>query len=297
MESTIVLHNFTCLDHAYYEPGAGIRGRSFNVTAHVTGKVEGDEQVVIDFSTVKSRMKRYIDDPEVGFDHKLWVGRTSVLDGAGDGLKLRDSLLQEPGARVMNVESPGGSIFAAVPTCVIDAEDYIGKKLSDHLSSDGARIKVKISLDENVTPAFSRAPYAVFHYVHGLRNSSSFGCQNVAHGHTSYLQLVGFEERDKQEIERRLCNLAAHLDDTVFVFKENLHTGRLLGDTVSYTSRSRGTMHMSLYGHKTQVLDTETTVEHLAEYIAQLYRTSYLMPLAKHLFVSEGLSKGCIVDL
>ena len=68
--ATMFFDNVTDLDCALIKDG-NIVGRSFKIAAEVTGPIQTEEQVVIDFSACKKEMKRLIDHDKLGFDHKF----------------------------------------------------------------------------------------------------------------------------------------------------------------------------------------------------------------------------------
>lgn len=73
-QSTLFIGNLTTIDYAYIHPTRyTIKGGSLNLSVEVTGDIEPVENVVVDFGTIKKKIKSLIDDKEEGFDHKLWV--------------------------------------------------------------------------------------------------------------------------------------------------------------------------------------------------------------------------------
>jgi 6-pyruvoyl-tetrahydropterin synthase len=73
--STLFLNKITVIDHALINREGLVQGGSYNLSVKVSGEVKGEEQVVVDFSKLKSSIKNLIDDTEKGYDHKLWFIR------------------------------------------------------------------------------------------------------------------------------------------------------------------------------------------------------------------------------
>ncbi|MNC56960.1 hypothetical protein D3C75_1065880 [compost metagenome] len=49
--------------------------------------------------------------------------------------------------------------------------------------------------------------------------------------------------------------------------------------------------------HKFIVLETETTIEHIIEYVAAAFKPQLQSLKATRLYVSEGLSKGALMEI
>ena len=93
--------------------------------------------------------------------------------------------------------------------------------------------------------------------------------------------------------------IAQELDNTVFVWNEN-YNACVDGPTIKYNC-SRGEMYMCLCSpsanDKVTLLDTETTIENIVNYVEEKYRKQLLEVGTHTLFVSEGLSKGAVVHV
>jgi hypothetical protein len=143
---------------------------------------------------------------------------------------------------------------------------------------------------------------ALFRYTHGLRNSSSWGCQNIAHGHLSYIELLTVTEDGfvgTHQGNGLALRIAHDLHDTIFVDKANIkqrHGNRII---FGYTSSSRGPMEaqVNVTEQKVEVLPTETTIENLIEYVKDRYALELKAVGADYLAISEGLVKGSMVAL
>jgi hypothetical protein len=143
-------------------------------------------------------------------------------------------------------------------------------------------------------PEMPKADVALFTYSHGLKDSTSWGCNNIAHGHLSYVQIAPAnpDTLHLQEV------IASQLDGVVFVNRTNVVEESDDVISLSYTT-GRG-LFFARYQKEANyyiVLDTETTIENLVEYIRARYEQELIQAGARFLFVSEGLSKGALAAM
>lgn len=283
MQSTMFLTSVTCIDHAVITPLGTVMGGSFSPDFYVTGEVTEDESVVIDFSTCKKQMKALIDDKETGFDHKLWI---------------------IPGWSNCEYEFNGDQVTVTTPALTITApanivkvfdveDDYAnaGYEIADYLVGTGRMETVSVAVV--MDPAYqytipARLKPAFFRYSHGLKDSTSWGCQNIAHGHLSYLA-IDSDHPLTHEIQQQIAN---YLNNSMFVFKDNWNDDTR---TIEYTS-PRGHFKLSLNNtdQKICLLDTETTIENIVEAVAEMFKDDLEEIGASALYVSEGVHKGAV---
>ena len=294
MKSTLILNDLTCIDHAYIDNRGDLIGGSFHATVIITGEVTDDESVVIDFSTVKSAIKGYIDNKYTGYDHKLWI--------------LADSKVEvSVHANALSVTTPSWKINTDQNSlrCIdcMYSKHHIAKHMAKYLEEmledgSGVTFKVAVELNTNIHALESGISTYMFRYAHGLKNSSSYGCQNIAHGHLSYIQLLDNDmyAAYTSDLNDAMNNIAKQLDNTYFVSESNVtyNSDGILG--ITYESCDRGVFSAVIDTNavKVVILPVETTVEYLSAYIKDL--CSDLPEAVKYLVVSEGLSKGSIIE-
>lgn len=294
---TLVLDAVTCIDYGWITPQGTLEGRSMTPTFLVTGPVEEMEAVVCDFGTIKRRIKELIDHPVTGFDHKCVAPLPHLTSWGGNSDNSR-SYLTTP---YLNADVPKDAVRWLHTT-------DIGYELSEYLT---AGTGFSITVIPGTVPVLPQLPGdcgfpsepIVFNYCHPLKNSSSWGCRNGLHGHTSYVRPywvketcwtpgIGYIVFDL--IRRQLSKYYVHLENVV---REDLGTdGGTV--TVEYSALGRGAFRITLPASDVVVLPTETTVEYLGDFIlaqvrdqlALLYHT--VPGNLKGLMVSEGLYKG-----
>lgn len=294
--STMFLSNLTILDHAIIDERGNVVGGSFNPSFFVTGRIDPAEQVVVDFSTVKKDIKNIIDHKETGFDHKLWwiqgisLGTTSTV---GDRIIIvtPTTRLEMPTNAVRFIPTvEGADIIDTIQTCI---NKHVTKELRK--LHPGGEIQVKGYCFTDAHFPTSNQCAAFFRYAHGLKDSTSWGCNNIAHGHLSYIQLLP-TTASSVVLQKQI---ATDLHDTMFVFNENITDDFADELTVEYDTPLRG--HFLAQFNKKDyniiILETETTVEHLVEYVVAKYHNELTTLGVELVLVSEGLSKGACLTV
>lgn len=292
-QSTMFLENISVVDHAYIDREGKVVGGSKHASFQVTGNIDPVENVVVDFSTIKKDLKHWIDDNEEGFDHKLWL-----IQGFSNYTKeiLKDGLVK--------IVTP--AMEAILPANAV--REFSGNynqysleaAFNVYLESKMPGLTIKTELTEIV---FDRGVSSKFRYSHGLKNSTSWGCQNPCHGHLSFIQLA-----DSNNNVLRNYELGLHLDlteittdlyNTVFIWDDNIVNETSDSITIKYNTPERGLFVVTYQKahNKIKVLNTETTVEFLAEYIASTYKPVFDKYKVGYVWVSEGLSKGAIAKV
>lgn len=278
MHSSIFLNEVTVIDHAFINDEGIIMGGSFMASFQLSGEIDRDESVVVDFSTGKHEVKSLIDrhtsdNKSNGFDHKLWI-----LEGYSNCIyEIKDSyyIIVTPNSRFV-LPLDAVKIFESLVYGV-----NIGSNIEDFLNSN-LSFKVKCILTEQVTNlAFGHKyshPYK-FRYVHGLKNSTSYGCQSLCHGHLSYFLI--------DDIESNNIEIQKYLNNAIFINSENIIDNHELYITISYnTSRGNFEATYEKSSYNIIILDTETTIELIAEYIKNKFN------IQASFYISEGLNKG-----
>jgi hypothetical protein len=129
-----------------------------------------------------------------------------------------------------------------------------------------------------------------FTYFHGLKNSSSWGCNNIAHGHTSFVEVYDDLGNRIPEVEKLI---AYYIDGAMMIFKENLETP----NKISYES-SRGKFSLTFTDNvKTIIMDKETTIENIIEHVCAQLKPVLDYYAVSRVFISEGLQKGALKEI
>jgi hypothetical protein len=92
--------------------------------------------------------------------------------------------------------------------------------------------------------------------------------------------------------------VAQQLDDTIFVFRDNILQESAEWMMIGYTTERGGfEAQYKKDAYKLVVLETETTVEHLVDYVVGAFAEEFETAGVSHLLVSEGLSKGACATI
>lgn len=289
---TMFVRNITQVDFAYVNHDGAIIGDSVNLNANVTGSVDDAEQVVIDFGACKKQIKHIIDDTDLGMDHKLvvfngWSNYSSQVQ--------RDSKFVVDTHQVCVTAESSRNVTEIdwVGTYELSLVNYLNNMLSAQLSElHGREVIVECDLNHILAmPPFVKT-FATFSYAHGLKNSSSYGCQNIAHGHFSY---VGVDVMDfTANAQIVMNNIAKYFHEALLINVNDVSDGVL-----AYTGMTRGKFSLDLKRkqHKVIYMDTDTTVENIVKFVYSLFEQDLKDIGATKLWVSEGLSKGAVVEV
>ena len=288
MSSAIMFYGdgvITSLDYATLDEDGRVIGGSLLIGGTVSGDIEENEQVVIDFGTAKKRIKAIIDDKENGFDHKLVIPK-EIVDPQGDEQVEFETQLWK-------VSVPRNALkIIETRQLMNELTAYVNEELKKEFPS----VQVHLTASTNVQSLFGfdrEGPPSYFSYVHGLKASTSWGCQNIAHGHLSYVQVDGPALNMCRHLE---STIALTLNDSIFAHKENVVHNDDNTVTVKYeTERGKFEMTTKHCKHVSQnlvIYDKETTIENLVE---NIFKTYIKVP-GYNLLVSEGLSKGAIYN-
>ncbi len=299
MKSTMFLNNITCIDHAWVDDMGEINGNSYNLCAEITGEVDETEQVVIDFSGCKKAIKHLVDESEFAIDHRL-----VIVDGFSDAVlsQVEDRLRMQVDTPVFHAVSTVNDWYQVIkPSELIETDfripsdslymsyvaEYLEDMLLEQLRKQGYPVThVAVELSESFDlPSWANS-HVEFNYAHGLRSSTSYGCQNIAHGHRSFIAVdQHLNSKGRKVLKRIAKEMSGYIAWSDNIRKE---------DEVSYKSQ-RGNFYMR---HENMiVIPTETTVENLANYIATTYEEEFQRMGVQRVWVSEGLSKGSVVDI
>lgn len=304
INSTLFFNDFTCIDHAIINDKGDIVGGSFHPVVEVSGNVTDDESVVVDFSSGKARMKGVIDDAFIGLDHHL-----VVIDGYSDCTIEYNVMLG--GARHTRIVT--SKLDITVPYCDVivienvnddvkaSFENYIEYLLSTNMSE----FKFKCTLNQrpHLFNPDNKIQPIMFRYVHGLKNSTSYGCKNIAHGHLSFFEITESQYRKScNDCQRGIANIREWFEklgyNLMFVNAENVvsRNGRMI--TIMYQT-GRGMMRIEIKdpGYRYIELGSETTIEHLAEFIKHEIMGDLMLAKVRQFRISEGLQKGVVVNV
>lgn len=289
----LFVRDLTVIDASYLSAERGMVGESWLVDIEMTGELN-EMSMLLDFGRVKKNLKAIIDG-EV--DHRLLVPTGSPLSRVDP---------QENGELCVDFLRPGQSIhlrcpaqaFALIPAAEINAQtvtDYLLELIRRQLPANIDGLQLRLRQETLSTPAY--------HYSHGLKKHDG-NCQRIAHGHRSMIELWVDGVRDgalEQEWAERWADIyLGTREDQVPVAE--LELSALAREWVGEQhlgfryQAPQGQFQLAMPKSACELVDTDTTVELLAHYIAwQLKPRLGERPL--RVVAYEGVGKGAIAEL
>jgi len=273
----LFVDDLTHVDFSYLDAARGLLGESWVVRLELDGSLN-DEGMICDFGIVKKRVKQWFDE---GIDHALAVatgmpgvkvnqsaGRTEVLWSDHQGVPFRCAGPDQAFA-LLDLES-------ITPENVAKwCESRLKALFPDEVQ--GLRLTL---YPESIDGAF-------YHYSHGLQKHQG-NCQRIAHGHRSRIQVLVDGERSEEQ-ERQW---AEHFRDIYIGTVSHLQREEAGISYFSYAA-PQGDFELSLRSDRVYMIDTESTVEQIAQHMAR--KTAQRLPGHQvEVRAFEGLGKGAI---
>lgn len=286
----LFVRDLTVIDSSYLCERRGMVGESWLVDIEMSGELN-EMSMLLDFGRVKKLIKSIIDD-EV--DHKLLVPTECPLIHVEtlDGDESTVDLLR-PG-RSIHLRCPSQG-FAFIPAPQVDKESvtrYLLAVLAKRLPGNIKDLSLTLR-QEAITGAF-------YHYSHGLKKHDG-NCQRIAHGHRSPIEIHVDGERD-QELEFNWAERWGDIylgteEDKVALTELTLspRANAQLGEhhTGFKYMAPQGLFQLAIPTAEVEMIDTDTTVELLACYIAREVKKMVGDKFVK-IVAYEGVGKGAI---
>lgn len=278
MKDGLFMRNITVLDHGFINEYGKVQGGSYHVSVNVSGKIEKDESVIIDFSKGKHQIKEIIDDKELGFDHKLIIFNTSNVKSITTLSNKRRCIVTPYLEAIIPTNAMQFSLSTKKSRIEALTED-----ITELLKYKLPQFEFEVELSEN---GFTDSDQ-YFRYSHGLKSSTSWGCQNFGHGHLSFVEV---KDDNFNQNNSELCKLVSNLfNNKILIFKENVVEQKENEISIKLETRDRGTIYATYKDHDILILDTETTIEYMSQYVKEQLGTQLK---GYSVFISEGLAKG-----
>ncbi|PJG57647.1 6-pyruvoyl trahydropterin synthase family protein [Aeromonas cavernicola] len=286
----LFVRDLTVIDSSYLCERRGMVGESWLVDIEMSGELN-EMSMLLDFSRVKKLIKSIIDE-EV--DHKLLVPVDNPL--------IRVQLTDDNDSTV-DLLRPHRSIHLRCPTqgfALIATSQIDKESVTRHLLAVLAKRLPGNIKDLSLTLRHEAIHGAFYHYSHGLKKHDG-NCQRIAHGHRSPIEIHVDGERDPslelswaerwgdiylgtQEDQVALSELS--LSDQAKLAVSELHTG------FKYVA-PQGLFQLAIPTAEVEMIDSDTTVELLAGYIAQEVKKIVGDKFVK-IVAYEGVGKGAI---
>lgn len=281
--ATLFVENLTVADFSYLHPKRGMVGESWHVDLELSGELD-QQGMVFDFGHIKKQIKHTIDDH---VDHRLLIPADSDLiehNERNDSISIE---WQYPAGRIRMV-APEESVLLLPCTEISKANLtlHLMALIRDVVPDNVSEVRVFLREEHTGT-----SPY--YHYSHGLKKHDG-NCQRIAHGHRSAIQI--FENGRRSRYWEKLW--ADRWEDIYIGTQEDLEGTYFIDETPHHRFRydaPQGHFELVIPEDHCYMIQTDSTVEHLAEHIAQ--QLSLEAP-GKHFRVRafEGIGKGAIAE-
>lgn len=288
----LFVNDLTVMDFSYLCPKRGMVGESWIVDVVLDGELN-EESMVQDFGHVKKNLKRLIDEY---VDHKLLVPadyRDSEVIHDEDSEQVEVRFTRENGEKIM-LYCPAEA-YAILYSDVITMESvgvYLKEVLATHLPENVDNLTLHLRTEVIESP--------FYHYTHGLKKHDG-NCQRIAHGHRSridiYINGETCEESQRYWADRWEDIYIATLEDEI------RYSDRKLSGSVdvpedyycfAYES-SQGYFELIIPKSICEVIETDSTVECLAQYLLQEQKKKSPNDECR-VIAYEGVGKGAIVS-
>ncbi|WP_166424810.1 6-carboxytetrahydropterin synthase [Paraglaciecola sp. 20A4] len=286
----LFVNDLTVMDFSYLCPKRGMVGESWIVDVVLDGDLN-EESMVLDFSKVKKQLKYLIDEY---VDHKLLIPveheYSHILrDEKNDRVSVD---FMRPDGRSIHLNCPSeayGFIYSKHVT-MSSVSQYLKQVIATHLPENVAGLELTLRAEVISTP--------YYHYTHGLKKHDG-NCQRIAHGHRSKITIIENQHESnewQQYWSERWCDIyVGSNEDLVGPDKVNFANSdvNFSGHYLFGYESSQGWFELAIPKAETEMVDTDTTVECLAQYIANEQKR--LEPESEFkVYAFEGVGKGAI---
>ncbi|MCP4995427.1 MAG: hypothetical protein GY934_16865 [Gammaproteobacteria bacterium] len=279
--STLFVNRLTVIDFAYLDPEIGLVGESWQVDIELEGRLD-QQGMVLDFGLVKKQVKQTVDHY---FDHRLLIpaNYSGTELTSADGLSTVTFRLK--GGTVITHLSPADAL-APIEAEEINPEvvtraivDSLKPILPDNV--DTIRLRLHTESHDN----------SWYRYTHGLKLHDG-NCQRIAHGHRSRIEIFQNGKRSTQLeqhwAERWRDIYIGNRDDLIDEHEESGNRYYRFG-----YQAPQGRFELSLPSDRCYLIDTDSTVENLAQHIADRLKSGH--PDSDfQILAYEGVDKGAM---
>ncbi|GAA3912216.1 6-pyruvoyl trahydropterin synthase family protein [Litoribacillus peritrichatus] len=280
---TLFVDQLTVIDFSYLNSSRGLLGESWLVDCELSGELN-DEGMLFDFGHVKKFIKEFIDTYA---DHKLIIATQTdnlTISDLGDG---QTEIEWQNGQRYLSTSAPEDAFL------FLEDKEVTTESLTELLET-----WIKTLLPENVKGIklhlyCENLAGSFYHYSHGLKKHEG-NCQRIAHGHRSPIEIYENQQRSA-ELEQVW---AEKFKDIYIGTREDI-AATTSKNQVSCTKFSyqapQGHFELSINSDQVYLIDTDSTVEWIADHIAQQLKKETPSNTYK-VKAFEGYRKGAIAE-
>lgn len=276
----LFVNNLSVVDFSYFDYKRGILGESWVVNIELSGELNS-LGMVFDFSFVKKKIKSIIDEE---LDHRFVISKSVKNLSIEQNSEICTLNWKNVMGSYQHISPPNSVLILDSKTITPKSiskylEEIILKSLPDNIS------KASITLTEEIIEG------AYYHYSHGLKKHDG-NCQRIVHGHRSKIEIYENHQRDTTlEDYWSACFRNIYIGSQEDVIKE-FDIEKKSHITFSYESK-QGKFSVTLPKKRVYLIESDTTVELIAEHIAQ---SCFAKKSNNHYRVKafEGVDKGAV---
>ncbi|MCY7294152.1 6-carboxytetrahydropterin synthase [Alteromonas sp. a30] len=288
----LFVNDLTVMDFSYLCPKRGMVGESWIVDVILNGDLN-EESMVLDFGKVKKQLKGLID---LYVDHKLLVPMehpfTKVFhQSKDDSVKVH---FNRPNKSIhLNCPDEAYAFIYAEEVTMDSVKQYLKEIIATQLPGNVAAIELVLRTEVINTP--------FYHYTHGLKKHDG-NCQRIAHGHRSKID-IQLDGKSSQQWQAFWANRWQDIyigtqedrvqESALFSGEENSQPS---GEHYIFAyESSQGRFELAIPVAECEIIDTDSTVECLAQFVADEQKK--MTPEASVTVLAyEGVGKGAIVN-
>lgn len=254
--SALFVKHLTVLDFSYAHATRGILGESWIVDVELHGELD-EQGMVFDFALVKRQVR---DAVEGLIDHKLVIPRGLPQLQVKETYGNTELQWQDESGRLFRHLSPIDAVE------LVNCDDVTPANLTPALQqavmtavpSNVKRVVIELRPEEGAGP--------FYHYSHGLKKHRG-NCQRIAHGHRSRIKILRNGKRDPLlEKAWALKWKDIYIGTRSDVVREFSESGV---DYIQFGyDAQQGRFELTLPATQVYLIDTDSTVEYLADHIA-----------------------------
>lgn len=279
----LFVKQLTTLDFSYLCRKRGLVGETWIVDVQLSGELD-EQGMVFDFGHVKKQVKASLDFLA---DHRLLV----PVKSTATTMNHKDDLLNiqfnsHKGQIICQCPSQAALLVESDEITIDNLKPWLEKTLIKELPENVRSVQLDI-YPESIDGAY-------YHYSHGLKKHLG-DCQRIAHGHRSGIEVYVDNVRDSK-LESYWADF---WQDIYIATREDLIKSETRDEidyhTFAYTA-DQGYFELTIPASRCHLMDTESTVELLAEHIAghlSQQRPSQTIRVIAY----EGFKKGAIAEI
>lgn len=285
MKNCLFVDHLTVLDFSFIHPDRGIVGESLIMDVELYGELD-EQGMVFDFGDVKKLLKREAEDL---IDHKLVIPASPehlTLERIAGRVKLSYQLNGQLGVIQMDAPEDAIALLHAETVTIDSLEPLLVRHLSTRVPANVSDVKVRLR-HEPIQGAY-------YQYTHGLRKHLG-NCQRIAHGHRSRLEIYA----DGQRSQLTEYQWAKRWRDIYIGTRSDiLELQDIQGQphTHFHYVAAQGAFSLTLPTRQVYLIDTDSTVEFIAEHIANSLKRQRPQNIFR-VRAFEGVMKGSIAEV